>query len=835
MEYGSEGGDATDPESREAGEAVGVWALALLYGSDIRRQLGIPLREILGAVAMAGFDVDVDAELRELVAAELITEDEDGMARVRSSRASRALSNTLAHVFAYTKRSGGESQRERGEVDPTQLLFDRVAKAVLRPTAFDRPQSTSSSPDGGAGGGGTGEDVETAMASLGLVAEAVESPTSPLTDGEDEQESRMWDPYRDAKRKSMLTAIEVMACAVSTVLANTATAVDDKGHSAQSPEGSDPVPSARATALATAATALITRYTDVCPRKESPWAFSGLNKLATIATTEDIVHAAGPIREVDWQTHPTDLTWLQLRCRRDAMSPSRESSRSSTTGSPRERHRFRDRITSADSIVAFQARLPAELYKQRLRDAGPLFRPGATYVTELVWRLAAVAHDTSAAATRSAAAWSVLVPAVRLGILMRRAWAPAALMTLADTLFDAGRYRYALYFATVALKATDKPKAPAARAGGATAAAAARPVAPILTGHTCSSDRIAACRITAEASKLCLGLEYADCIKEAISAFKTGLTATCPAEVRARARFRVASMHLWGGEHEEAITELQAMHAECVVSRDVDELMLPAPGVTAPTAATVSLALAELCFADDDGAAAATYANHAIQVLEASRGEHRELADLATAFVARLARAEDRLQEAMGLIASTSRQSNTSTTIAFEAALIHLAMGEFRLARRCLARLKTNILVTDPISTFWALPLAERWPNISIDFVEIALLSAHENVLAVGPAGWQDDDECNGCTLCHCDFSFLNRKHHCRSCGGVVCDDCSQHREYLSHPSNPSREASRHAMTSPTIDPADVPCTLQRICDACKDDFIALESASTMSHMTAAY
>lgn len=221
------------------------------------------------------------------------------------------------------------------------------------------------------------------------------------------------------------------------------------------------------------------------------------------------------------------------------------------------------------------------------------------------------------------------------------------------------------------------------------------------------------------------------------------------------------------------------------------------------------------------------YANHAIQVLESVPGRHRDLADLATAFVARLARAEGRLQDAMGLIASTTEEK--TATIAFEAALIHLAQGKFRLARRCLARLKTQIVATDP-PTFWALPLTERWPSISMEFVEIALLSAHENVLLVGPAEWQADDRCYACVLCQQDFSFITRKHHCRSCGVVVCDECSQHREYLSQPAREG--ATGRPPTSPT---PDVPCSLQRICDACKADFAALECLSTMSRMTAAY
>ncbi|CCK69641.1 phosphatidylinositol-3-phosphate binding protein KNAG_0C05430 [Huiozyma naganishii CBS 8797] len=35
---------------------------------------------------------------------------------------------------------------------------------------------------------------------------------------------------------------------------------------------------------------------------------------------------------------------------------------------------------------------------------------------------------------------------------------------------------------------------------------------------------------------------------------------------------------------------------------------------------------------------------------------------------------------------------------------------------------------------------------------------------------WQDDHTVNSCTICHKQFNFLQRKHHCRLCGMVVCN-----------------------------------------------------------------
>jgi len=39
--------------------------------------------------------------------------------------------------------------------------------------------------------------------------------------------------------------------------------------------------------------------------------------------------------------------------------------------------------------------------------------------------------------------------------------------------------------------------------------------------------------------------------------------------------------------------------------------------------------------------------------------------------------------------------------------------------------------------------------------------------------GWQADHEVESCPLCAKKFSQINRKHHCRQCGRVVCDPCS--------------------------------------------------------------
>ena len=41
---------------------------------------------------------------------------------------------------------------------------------------------------------------------------------------------------------------------------------------------------------------------------------------------------------------------------------------------------------------------------------------------------------------------------------------------------------------------------------------------------------------------------------------------------------------------------------------------------------------------------------------------------------------------------------------------------------------------------------------------------------------WQPDSDVSQCPVCHNQFTFWYRKHHCRKCGRVVCANCSPHR-----------------------------------------------------------
>ena len=63
------------------------------------------------------------------------------------------------------------------------------------------------------------------------------------------------------------------------------------------------------------------------------------------------------------------------------------------------------------------------------------------------------------------------------------------------------------------------------------------------------------------------------------------------------------------------------------------------------------------------------------------------------------------------------------------------------------------------------------------------------NIPARLPYSWIPDERCKKCTLCNIDFSLLNRKHHCRSCGKIYCSTCCY--EYQSLPSYMPRTHTR--------------------------------------------
>lgn len=42
---------------------------------------------------------------------------------------------------------------------------------------------------------------------------------------------------------------------------------------------------------------------------------------------------------------------------------------------------------------------------------------------------------------------------------------------------------------------------------------------------------------------------------------------------------------------------------------------------------------------------------------------------------------------------------------------------------------------------------------------------------------WQADSTADGCSICDLKWTLVNRRHHCRACGRLVCDTCSRTRQ----------------------------------------------------------
>src|SRR5947208_1124678 len=56
---------------------------------------------------------------------------------------------------------------------------------------------------------------------------------------------------------------------------------------------------------------------------------------------------------------------------------------------------------------------------------------------------------------------------------------------------------------------------------------------------------------------------------------------------------------------------------------------------------------------------------------------------------------------------------------------------------------------------------------------ESEVTNASNVVIAKSNYDWQDDDDVKNCYNCKREFNFFLRKHHCRACGHIYCNDCT--------------------------------------------------------------
>jgi hypothetical protein len=69
---------------------------------------------------------------------------------------------------------------------------------------------------------------------------------------------------------------------------------------------------------------------------------------------------------------------------------------------------------------------------------------------------------------------------------------------------------------------------------------------------------------------------------------------------------------------------------------------------------------------------------------------------------------------------------------------------------------------------------------------------------------WQLDSDAPNCTGCDTEFTFFTRRHHCRACGKVFCDKCTQGRKLVKYPATPNKKDRVEKSTKPV-----------RVCHSC--------------------
>lgn len=94
---------------------------------------------------------------------------------------------------------------------------------------------------------------------------------------------------------------------------------------------------------------------------------------------------------------------------------------------------------------------------------------------------------------------------------------------------------------------------------------------------------------------------------------------------------------------------------------------------------------------------------------------------------------------------------------------------------------------------------------------------------------WKPDSLATSCDnfYCHVKFSVLERRHHCRKCGGVFCHQCTTRSTHLLDVSNldflhPPRNVPISNYDSPTS-----PVLVKKVCDDCWDQIYGCNSPRT--------
>lgn len=109
-------------------------------------------------------------------------------------------------------------------------------------------------------------------------------------------------------------------------------------------------------------------------------------------------------------------------------------------------------------------------------------------------------------------------------------------------------------------------------------------------------------------------------------------------------------------------------------------------------------------------------------------------------------------------------------------------------------------------------------PEGFADFVR----GSHEEVFT--PKNWTPDSASQCCLLCLDKFTYSNRRHHCRTCGVLCCDLCSQKRLHIKssggHSPPPSSGSNKAKEGS-------------RVCDSCfnRYNFLCIQYHQNLARM----
>ncbi|CAG8499238.1 3671_t:CDS:2 [Paraglomus occultum] len=119
---------------------------------------------------------------------------------------------------------------------------------------------------------------------------------------------------------------------------------------------------------------------------------------------------------------------------------------------------------------------------------------------------------------------------------------------------------------------------------------------------------------------------------------------------------------------------------------------------------------------------------------------------------------------------------------------------------------------TTSLSSFQTIdgPWSTNAQNIHEDMDNSSVYDDSVSILSVRPSTapmWENDKDVPACRQCSRKFSFLIRRHHCRRCGQVVCDQCSASKIKL-----PLHQVLRDPSGSESITRSS---QYHRVCDNC--------------------